>query len=122
MLQEAADQNLHQHENYPAVLDQALRYIANNLSDPALSRNTIAEHCGISIRTLGRLFQQHLQCPVAQYIIHTRMEKITNLLSLQQMPIKEIANCCGFRSTSFLTRQFRQIYGKSPKEFRRNIH
>lgn len=121
MLQEAADQNLQQENNYPGILEQALRYIENHLSDPSLSRNTIAEHCGISTRTLGRLFQQYIHSPVAQYIIRSRMEKVTNLLSLQQMPIKEIANSCGFRSTSFLTRQFRQIFGKSPKEYRKSV-
>lgn len=119
MLQEVHDQ---QQENpYPDALNNALHFIRDNLQDPALSKEMIAEHCGISTRTLSRLFRNFLNCPATQYIIRTRLEKVSGLLSMPRLPIGEIAHLCGYKNTAYLTRQFSQHYGQTPGEYRREL-
>ena len=106
---------------YPDILHKALRYIALNLNDPELSREKIAEASGTSIRTLGRLFSELIGTPVIQYVIRQRLEHVCGMLALPRFSIKEIALRCGFQSAGFLSAQFRQHYGLTPKEYRRKL-
>lgn len=116
LLQEVSNQQLK--NIYPAVLNRALDYITANLDDAGLSRERIAASCGVSIRTLSRMFREHLETSVAQYIIRARLEQVCGMLALPRLSIKEIALRCGFSSAGFLTGQFRQHYGITPKDYR----
>ena len=116
LLQEVCNQQVK--NVYPDALNLALDFIRENLDDPNLSREQIASRCGMSVRTLSRIFQQHLKIPTAQYIIQRRLEQVCGMLALPRLSIKEIAVRCGFRRAGFLTGQFRQHYGMTPKDFR----
>ena len=116
LLQEVSNQQV---KNVcPEVLNQALNYITGNLDDPELSREQIAASCGVSVRTLSRMFRRHLDISVAQYIIRERLEQVCGMLALPRLSIKEIAQRCGFSSAGFLTGQFRRHYGITPKKYR----
>lgn len=119
MLQEVQDQQLN--PPYPEKLNNALEYIRDNLQNPALSKEMIAEYCNISTRTLSRLFRKFLNCPATQYIIHTRLEKVSGMLSMPRLPIREIARLCGYKNSAYLTRQFSHHYGQTPIEYRREL-
>lgn len=108
-------------ETYPALLHNALRYIAMNLNDPELSREKIARSCGTSIRTLGRLFTEQIGISVIQYVIKQRLQQVCGMLALSRFSIKEIAPRCGFQSAGFLTAQFRQHFGTTPKQYRKQL-
>ena len=58
----------------PDSLNRALEFIARNLYDPGLSRERIAVHCGVSVRTLSRLFHSELDTQPAQYILRLCVE------------------------------------------------
>ena len=116
MLQEVADQQ--RKDVYPEELQLALNYITANLNDPELSRERIAAACGVSVRTLSRMFRGQLGVPAAQYVIRLRLERVCGMLALPRVSIKEIADRCGFRNAGFLTGQFRRHFGKTPKEYR----
>lgn len=119
MLQEAAGQQ--KKKRYPDILHNALQHIATHLNDPELSRDTIAAACGTSIRTLGRHFTSLIGTPLIQYVIKQRLEQVCGMLALPRFSIKEISSRCGFRSAGFMTAQFRQHYGITPKQYRRSL-
>lgn len=119
MLQEVQDQQLN--PPYPEKLNNALEYIRDNLQNPALSKEMIANHCMISTRTLSRLFHKYMNCPATQYIIQARLEKVSGLLMFPRLTIKEIANLCGYKNTAYLTRQFKQYSGQTPGKYRRDL-
>lgn len=52
------------------------------------------------------------------YIRRIRLRKSKMLLSTTQLSISEIAYAVGFNEPAFFTRNFKEFYGKSPKEFR----
>ncbi|MBR2425206.1 MAG: helix-turn-helix transcriptional regulator [Lentisphaeria bacterium] len=108
-----------QQSPYSRVMEKILSYITRKLHDPALSRSQIAEHCGVSLRTLNRLFAKELKTSVTQYIISTRLNKVRALLAVPELQIKSIAAQCGFRSSAFLTYRFRKRFGQTPAEYRR---
>ncbi|MEI3003704.1 MAG: helix-turn-helix domain-containing protein [Victivallales bacterium] len=105
----------------PDSLNRALEFIARNLYDPGLSRERIAVHCGVSVRTLSRLFHSELDTQPAQYILRLRLEQVRNMLALPRLSIKEIAEQCGFRSAGFLARQFRRHCRMTPRAYRDTI-
>ena len=119
MLQEVRDQQVI--PPYPDTLNMALQYIRDNLQDPALSKEMIAEHCTISTRTLSRLFRKYMNCPATQYIIRSRYEKVCGMLMFPRLSIKEIADLCGYKNTAYLTRQFKQCSGQTPGKYRRDL-
>ena len=109
----------HTQSGYPDELSKALQFI--NMREPEkISRNDIAARCGVSARTLTRLFQDHFNCAPGQYVLRNRLEQAKNMLSLHKISIKAIADLCGFCSAAHLTRMFRRQYGMSPLHYRKN--
>ncbi len=105
----------------PAPLKVALEYLEHQRHG-ICSRNEIANAAGISISTMNRLFQKYLNCSPCQYQIRIRLEHAARLLRLHEIPIKMLAEECGFRSSSFFCREFKQHYGYSPGHFRARCH
>ena len=119
MLHEAARQQYI--SPYPERLNKALDFIAHNLHDPDLSREMIAAYCGMSIRSLSRMFTDLLGIPVAQHIIKLRLEKVCGMLGIPGMSIKEIADQCGFRNSIYLAGTFRKHFQTSPGKYREKL-
>ena len=101
----------------PILLEKALGCLRQ--SDFRLSRSELADVCGVSTRTLTRLFIRHLRLPPGQYIIQCRLEKAARLLSISNEPVKNIAGECGFSSPMFFAREFKKYYQCTPTEFRK---
>lgn len=120
MLQEVTSQQQGQ-SVYPEKLKTARRFIRSHLHDPDLCREMIAVSCGLSVRTLSRLFQQYFRCGVTEYIIRTRMEQVKSMLSLPGLSIKEIALRSGFRSAAFLTSVFGRFFNETPSAYRKRL-
>ena len=100
----------------PPLLEKALEILKKK--DFRLSRSDLARECGVSQRTLTRLFDRYLHAPPGQYIIRCRLEKAARLLSISNEPVKNIACECGFSSPMFLAREFKKHYCCTPTEYR----
>ncbi len=103
----------------PDGIRQAVNYIGQNYSRSALSRSEIAESAAVSVRTLSRLFKEHFGTGVTEYVIAFRLEQTYALLRYSNLRINEIASRCGFRNAGFMTRQFREKYQITPREYRK---
>ncbi len=116
LLQEVYSQR--QNSSLPESLNKALEYISANFSSNTLSCGEVAKYAGISIRSLNRLFQEHMDTQVIRYINDIRLEHACALLSRPYLQISEIAEKCGFASAGFMTRQFRKKYNRTPSAYR----
>lgn len=103
-------------ENAAARL--AVRYIQDNLNRP-LSLAEIAAHVSLSERHFTRLFATYTGTSPARYVQLTRLDRANALLHGTDMPIKEIAQECGFTDVAYFTRCFAQRYGTPPAAHRR---
>jgi len=94
------------------------RHIEANLSDPDLSADTISEATGVSRATLYRIFAA--EEGVARVILQRRVLSLRSRLddALETRSLGDLADACGFRSESHMSRQFRDIYGQPPGEYR----
>jgi len=102
-----------------AIVTTLKRYIEENIEDPALSPESVAEIFGISRSRLYKLFQYY--DGVASYIRDRRLAQALTLLTdpgQQQRKIIDISLSVGFSSESSFIRAFRRRYGFTPSEAR----
>ena len=61
----------------------------------------------------------HISCMAD--LIKSRMNYAKELLSTTQLPINEIAKCCGYDSNIYFSRHFKRNVGFTPSEYRNHI-
>lgn len=102
------------------VVRNALRYINDNLSNLALSVNSVADYLGIHRSTFNRLFQREMKVSPHFYIMAQRMSQAKSLLLGSQSTIAQVARSCGFCDDTAFCRLFKQKMFVTPTQYRRN--
>jgi AraC-like DNA-binding protein len=105
-----------------AILLRATQAIELRLSDPELSPALVAEHVGISLRYLQKLFEDSGQ-NANHYIRRRRLERSYQDLAdplYTDLSIAEISYRWGFNDSAYFSRAFRDRYGISPSQHREN--
>jgi len=98
-------------------------FIEENLADPALTPQHIAQEFFMSTRTLHRLFARHGNT-VAAWIKQRRLEACRRALGspgTQHLGILDVASRYGFTNPSFFSREFTLQYGESPRAYRSRV-
>lgn len=98
-------------------IEQCKDYIARNLRKP-LKVGDIAPALGIDRTYLARKFSETEGITIQQYIMKERCVHAANLLKYSDYPISIISEYFCFSSQSHFGRQFRAVYGMTPKEYR----
>jgi AraC family carnitine catabolism transcriptional activator len=91
-----------------------------NLENP-LSTQALATRAGISVRQIERLMRETLNETPSRYYLKLRLQAARNHLFYGEIAVRDIAQVCGFSSPSVLSRAFRDHFGVSPREFRRQF-
>lgn len=78
----------------------------------------LAELCGISPRHLHRQFHALTGKTVSDYIEATRIEEAKRMLARCDLPVKSIAQRCGFAYGNSFARAFRRSTGLTPQAYR----
>jgi AraC family transcriptional regulator len=82
--------------------------------DIDLDLKTIAAESGYSRNHFLRMFRAATDCTPHQYFLRLRLEKAQSLMKNRSLRIIDIAESCGFRSQSQLSRVFRRVIGVTP--------
>ncbi|MFD0272299.1 helix-turn-helix domain-containing protein [Kitasatospora sp. NPDC127111] len=104
-----------------ALLERIKTFIEHNLDDPGLAPGAIAARHHISVRSLHLLFQGE-QESVGRLIRRRRLERCRADLARPELahhPVHAIASRWGFSSAAVFSRAFREAYGLTPREHRR---
>jgi transcriptional regulator GlxA family with amidase domain len=91
----------------------ALDLIESHLEHP-MSRRSLAQAAGISVRHLERLFAQHLCTTLDAHYREVRLERARTLLRQTAMPVAEVGHASGFQSASHFSRQYKRRFGHAP--------
>jgi AraC-like DNA-binding protein len=97
----------------------AVAYIREHLSDPALTAERIAEALFISRRRLYQLFDDG--DGVSGRIRQLRIDRAKELLgdpAHASRGIGEISKQCGFANAAHFSRTFRKVVGETPRDYR----
>lgn len=96
---------------------QVLDYINDHLSQD-IKLSDLAALLDMSQFHFSHLFKQSLGTSPYQYLLQQRIERAKQLLKHSDRSIIDIAFLCGFNSHSHLSKQFRQLTGMTPKDYR----
>ncbi|MEX2593744.1 MAG: DNA-binding transcriptional regulator [Anditalea sp.] len=95
-----------------------LRFIHKNI-EKNLHVDEIVKQVPLSRRSLEKRFLQITGLPVYKYIFNLRMEKFTQKLLETDQTIFEIALDMGLNDSKNIARQFKQVKGCNPIEYRK---
>jgi AraC-like DNA-binding protein len=101
-------------------LEALLAFCRQNLPHSRLSPHSVAEHFGISVRTLHLRFEK-LGTTFGNWLLETRLDASAKALKdphQQICSISEIVYSCGFNDLSHFNRRFRSRFGMTPGEWR----
>lgn len=99
-------------------MKQMLQFIYDHYSEP-IGLDDIARTAGISSRECTRCFRRAISRPPVRFLVEYRAQMAAMMLSRTDDSISSIAERCGFVSDSHFGKTFREIYGCTPREYRK---
>ena len=112
------DVELHGREYSPCII-KAIQYIRQNLS-ASLTIGEISENIFVSKSTLTKHFSRELSMSVNEYVTSLVMSEAEALLSSTTLSVNAVSEKLGFNDQLYFSRRFKQKFGVSPSEYRKN--
>ena len=103
----------------PKFFGLITQFIQENFSRSDFSISNVADHFNISASYMRRYFKQNTGKTIQQYVDDVRFEKATGMLQIPEIPIKQIVNEVGYIDYSSFIRKFKQRYGYTPGDYRK---
>lgn len=94
-----------------------LQYIQEHYGEE-LTTGRIAQSAAVSESECLRCFRAMLNTTPIQYVKQLRLHRAAELLLSTRESVAEIAARCGFQDPSYFTRSFREVYRRTPSEYR----
>lgn len=105
-------------EKTSVFISDALSYISDHYMEP-LRIEKLAAQCHISETHFRRLFSKYMSIGPLEYINLVRIQNACEMLKKTDEMVSDIAYKCGFGVLSTFNRNFKQIMGCSPYEWRK---
>lgn len=99
----------------PAALQRAIIFMRETAEQP-LRLPEIAEHAGLSLRSMDRLFHAYLGMAAGAYYCQIRLSHARALARETNLSLYEIASRTGFSSPSTLARAYRLKFGETLRQ------
>ena len=106
-----------QNEIDQEFLQRAIDYIIENIQNPQLGVNSIAELFNLSRMQVYRKIKALTGKSVVNFIRMVRIKQALKLMDTQKYALAEIAYLTGFNSASYFTTSFKEEYGKAPSDY-----
>lgn len=95
-------------------------FIQHNLSlDVSLQR--IAEHVYLHPSSLSKIYRTETSESISDYIFRVRMDTAERLLLQSRHKVQDVSIACGYQSTPYFIKVFREYSGVTPQEFRNTV-
>ena len=89
----------------------------------SINPKAIANHVGISVVYLQKMFRENLNTSVNNFINKTRIEKAKQFIASSNLSFKKIAISVGYHSVQSFIQNFKKITGQTPSEYKqKEIH
>lgn len=97
-----------------------LSFIQENYSEK-LTLEQIAASAAVSTRECLRCFRTSIRQSPMEYLMDYRIQSAKKLLETTDKGITDIALLSGFNSSSYFTKQFHKLCGKTPAAYRKEL-
>lgn len=100
-----------------AVLEFTMNHFQNEIS-----LNTISQEAAMTKNAFCKYFKKRTNKTYVTFLNELRIEEASKLLKVEKdLSITEIAEACGFQNISNFNRKFKQLKGKTPRDFRKSL-
>lgn len=106
-------------EDYVKRINVIVEYVNNHLGEN-IDLGMLAEMSGFSPWHFHRIVRAFLGEPVGAFITRMRVETAARLLRYSDLPVQDISFRVGYDVPSSLSKSFKQYYGISPNDYRKN--
>lgn len=100
------------------TVQRMLEYVYERFSQE-ISIKQIAEHCGYSEFYTMKLFKQFTGYSLVDYLNNYRLTLVGRRIRRGEVGFAEMARETGFNNISYFNRQFKKLYGCTPKQFKK---
>lgn len=100
------------------IIQKAVLYIRDNYHQE-LSLSSLSREFALSESHFSRQFKAYTGFGVNEYIATVRIKNAEKLLVTTDLPVTEIAQNCGFNSSSYFAAVFKKVRGISPGKVRK---
>ena len=110
----------HNRETTNRYLREAIAYIQQHFAE-GLKVSDIADHVAVSRGYLYQIFNETLGMSPKQYLTNFCMTRATELLTLADHSVEEVAKSCGYPNPVAFSALFRKRMGLSPTQYRAEV-
>lgn len=103
--------------NSDVLMERVMKIVNDNLDNPDLKVEMLAEEVGLSRAQLHRRLKELTGISSGEFIRNIRLKKAAELLSERKVNISQVAYLVGFSSQTHFSTAFRKFYGISPTEY-----
>lgn len=100
-----------------SLTERAERYLQHS-QDQEVSVASLAEHCGVSERSLLRHFHSRHGITPLEFIQRQRIERAKAMLESTRLSVEEIVARCGYHDVSSFRKLFKRAASLTPGEYR----
>lgn len=101
-------------------LEKAKKYIDDN-PQAFFICDEVAYYCRLSSKQIGRLFKQHENCSLLQYLHKKKIEQAKQLIRESDEHFEIISQKLGFSSVNYFGKFFTRYTGMTPGEYRKTL-
>lgn len=103
-----------------SIYTPALKYIENNLINPYIEIQHLADLCGVSDDYFRHAFRKDFGISPKKYISEQKIKAIKELLLNSNDNISTISRKTGFYDANYFTRFFKKETGNTPSQYRKD--
>ena len=107
-------------KSYSPRLVKMMTYIEEHLTDK-IELAAIAEHVGVSRTYASAVFKEELGMTISEFIMRERILEAKRMLRDTDLTAAAIADKLAFCSQSYFTKNFTEMEGMTPLEYRKSI-
>jgi signal transduction histidine kinase/ligand-binding sensor domain-containing protein/CheY-like chemotaxis protein/AraC-like DNA-binding protein len=98
-------------------LDKTTKIVLGNISDPDFALEDIIRELGIGRSQFYRKISSITGQNPSNFIRTIRLKYASELLLSKQYSVKELTHLCGFNSSAYFTKTFKELFGLTPTQF-----
>lgn len=100
-------------------LEKVIRYIIDHFKEEPDSKEAASIAC-MNEAAFCRYFKRRTEKTFSQFVNYVRVTHATRLLTQERWNIASICYECGYKNVSYFNRQFKNVTGITPMEYRMN--
>lgn len=106
--------------NNNIIVVRAQEFIKENIQNPQLSLEYVAQGLDINYKYLSRVFKNETGIKFIDYVTNLKLNHCRNLLINTNLKVEEVSDIMKYSSPQYFISRFKMMFGYTPKQYREN--